>query len=58
MNPKKRVMIPISLKDKSTLSADDLKIPSVTAFRIKGSPVTTHFKKAIAKAIIKKKNQI
>ena len=58
MNPKKRVMMPINLKDKSTLSEEDLKIPSVTALRIKGSPVTSHFTKAIAKAIIKKKNQM
>jgi hypothetical protein len=46
------------LKDISTLSEADLKIPSVTAFKIKGSPVTIHFTNAIANAMMKKKNQI
>jgi hypothetical protein len=42
----------------STLSEADLKIPSVTAFMINGSPVITHFMNAMAKAMMKKKNQI
>jgi hypothetical protein len=51
-------MIPISLNEISTLSEADLNIPSVTVLRINGSPVTSHFTKAMAKAIMKKKNQI
>jgi hypothetical protein len=58
MNPRNKVMMPISLNDISTLSEADLKIPSVTDFRINGSPVMSHFTKAMAKAIMKKKNQI
>jgi hypothetical protein len=58
INPKKRVIIPMSLNDISTLSEADLNIPSVTVFMINGSPVMTHFTKAMAKAMMKKKNQI
>jgi hypothetical protein len=58
MKPRNKVMIPISLNEISTLSEADLNIPSVTVLRINGSPVTSHFTKAMAKAIMKKKNQI
>lgn len=58
IKPRNNVMIPISLKERSTLSLADLKIPSVTVLKIRGSPVITHFPKAMAKAMMKKKNQI
>jgi hypothetical protein len=58
MKPRNKVMIPMSLNDRSTLSLADLKIPSVTVLKIRGSPVITHFPKAMAKAMMKKKNQI
>jgi hypothetical protein len=58
MKPRKSVIIPMSLKDSSTLSPADLKMPSVTCLKINGSPVMTHLASAIANAIIKKKNQI
>jgi len=58
MNPRNNVMMPMSLKDRSTLSLADLKMPSVTVLKIRGSPVITHFPKAMAKAMMKKKNQI
>jgi hypothetical protein len=51
-------MMPISLKEISTLSEADLNMPSVTAFIISGSPVMIHLIKAMAKAMMKKKNQI
>jgi hypothetical protein len=51
-------MIPISLNERSTLSLADLKIPSVTALKIRGSPVIIHLASAMAKAMMKKKNQI
>jgi hypothetical protein len=50
--------MPMSLKDRSTLSPADLKIPSVMVLKISTSPVITHFNNAIEKAITKKKNQI
>jgi hypothetical protein len=58
MNPRNNVMMPINLKERSTLSLADLNIPSVTVLNIMGSPVITHFPKAMAKAMMKKKNQI
>lgn len=58
MNPKNKVMIPISLNDRSTLSPADLKIPSVIVLKIRGSPVTIHLNNATAKAMMKKENQM
>jgi hypothetical protein len=58
MNPRKRVMIPINLNERSTLSPADLKIPSVMVLKINTSPVKIHLNKAIAKAIMKNENQI
>lgn len=58
MNPKKSVMMPISLKERSTLSPADLNIPSVMVLKIVTSPVTAHLKKAITKATIKKANHM
>jgi len=42
INPKKRVMMPMSLNDRSTLSPADLKIPSVIVLKMVTSPVIIH----------------
>jgi hypothetical protein len=58
MKPRNSVMMPISLNERSTLSLADLKIPSVTVLKIRGSPVIIHLASAMAKAMMKKKNQM
>jgi hypothetical protein len=58
INPRKRVMTPINLKEMSTLSDADLKIPSVRVLKIAPSPVVIQCKNAVTKAMMKKKNQM